>query len=349
MIREDLEAIPSYAAGASTPGTVKLSSNEAAHPPLPAARRAMRDTLAGLNRYPDITSTAVRRALSDRLGLPCEGIAVGCGSSALLQQLVQATCTPNHSVVYPWRSFEAYPIFVQVTGAEARPIPLHADGTHDLAAMLAAIDDTTSLVIACTPNNPTGRTLDAAEFAEFCAALPDAVTLALDEAYIEFDRSAASPDALALLRRRPRQTVVMRTFSKAYGLAGARIGYAFGDPEVIAAINKVAVPFAVNPIAQAGAIAALGAVEELAERVDEVANERDRVADALGVAHTQSNFVWLPAPADDPKYPHRVADALAARGVLVRAFPEGVRVTIGAPKENDALIRAWRSQPFAHV
>ncbi|AKK10136.1 histidinol-phosphate transaminase [Corynebacterium uterequi] len=335
MIRHDLDSLPSYVPGARRADALKLSSNEVATPPLPSAAAAMAEAAAGANRYPDMGATALKEALAAQLRLPASRVAVGVGSSALCQQLVQITSTPDSEVIFPWRSFEAYPIFVQVVGATARPIPLLADGGHDLQGMLDAITERTSLIFVCNPNNPSGQTITVAQFEAFLDQVPENVLVAVDEAYVEFNRAADSPVATDYMDRP--NVVGLRTFSKAYGLAGVRVGYAFGPEKVIAALDKVAIPFGVSSVAQAGALASLAAREELLARVEETVAVRDEVADAVGALRSQANFVWLPG-VDSAA----VAHALAQQGVLVRAFPEGVRITVTTRAEAKRLLDAWR-------
>ena len=338
MIRNDLASLPAYVPGARehSPDTIKLSSNESAAGPLPAVQEAMREELAGANRYPDMGAVELREALASHLGVSFEQVAVGTGSSALCQQLVCATAQPGDEVIFPWRSFEAYPIFVQIAGATSRPIPLDAHHRVDLDAMAAAITDSTRLIFVCNPNNPTGTTLTTAEWDAFMAKVPEHVTVALDEAYFEYNRATDTPVATQEITKYP-NVVGLRTFSKAYGLAGVRVGYAFGPAELIEGINKVAVPFSVSSVAQAGALASLEASEELAERVEETCAQRQRLTETLkpfGTPESQTNFVWL------PNAPENLAAEMAAQGILVRAFPEGIRVTVTNEEETDALLKA---------
>ena len=339
MIRPDLNSIPAYVPGARMPDALKLSSNESTHPPLPQAVQAMADAAATVNRYPDMGVTELRQALASALSLPSlENVAVGCGSSALCQQLVQITCTDGDEVVFAWRSFEAYPIFAQVVGATPVPVPLTKDHRHDLPAMLEAMTDRTRLVFVCNPNNPTGTTMTRAEFEEFMRAVPPQVLVALDEAYVEYIRDVDTPLSTEYLQAFP-NLVGLRTFSKAYGLAGVRVGYAFSaNTEVIDALNKVALPFGVNAVAQAGALASLAAADALLERTDEVVAERARIAEAVGGVASQANFVWIPRD-DAPE----LAARLAAAGVLVRAFPEGLRITATTAEETERLLAAWET------
>ncbi|AIG63431.1 aminotransferase [Corynebacterium atypicum] len=341
MIRPDLDRLPSYAPGKRQEGALKLSSNEVPFPPLQAAVEAMSAAAAGANRYPPMPAQELVRALAAQLGLDASQVAVGCGSSALCQQLVQITSTAESEVIFPWRSFEAYPIFAQVVGATPVAVPLTATGGLDLDAMTARITDKTSLVFICNPNNPSGQTVTTEEFARFMAQVPERVTVALDEAYFEFNRATDTPVATEEIARHA-NVVGLRTFSKAYGLAGARVGYVFGAEEIISALDKVAIPFALSTPAQAGALASLSAREELLARVEEIVSDRDRVADLIGAEHSQANFLWLPTPEGDADFPQRVASKLADAGVLVRAFPEGVRVTVSSRAENDRLLKAWQ-------
>ena len=338
MIRPDLDAIPAYVPGTSDPDALKLSSNEVAGAPLPAAVEAMTRAALGANRYPDMGASKLVNALARHLGVGPANVAVGCGSSALCQQLAQATSTPGNSIVFPWRSFEAYPIFARICGAEPRPVPLLIDGSLDLPSILSAIDDTTSLVFICSPNNPSGAVVTSGEFAEFMAQVPSHVTVALDEAYFEFVQDPNAVNGQEIWREYP-NVVCLRTFSKAYGLAGVRVGYAFGNAELITAMNKVGVPFQVSAVAQAGALTSLEHGDELLARVEDTVDVRDEVADHIGAERSQANFVWLPAP--DAGWAPRVAAELASHGVLTRAFPEGLRITVTNRDEAEEFLSAW--------
>lgn len=335
MIRPDLSSLPAYVPGKRQVDALKLSSNEATQPPLPAAVDAMAAAAAGANRYPDMGAVAIREALAEHLGVAFEQVAVGTGSSALCQQLVQVTCADGDEVVFPWRSFEAYPIFAQVHGATPVAIPLKDEGV-DLEAIAAAITDRTRLIFICNPNNPSGSIVTRAEFAEFMAKVPAEITVALDEAYTEYLRAEDTPLATEDIAKYP-NLVGLRTFSKAYGLAGLRIGYAFGQPDMIEALNKVSIPFSVNSVAQAGALASLAAQDELKQRTDTAVVERQRVIEATGAYPSETNFVWLPGETPE------LAAALAEQGVLVRSFPEGIRITVTTPEETDQLLAAWKA------
>lgn len=337
IVRADISEIPSYIPGKRLADALKLSSNEVTHPPLPAAVAAMAEAAAAANRYPDMGATDLIHAIAKHLKLRPEQVAVGCGSSALCQQLVQITCTTGDEVVFPWRSFEAYPIFARVAGATPRPVPLTADHRVDLPALAAAITPATRLVFVCNPNNPTGTTITKREFEEFMAVVPPTTLVALDEAYFEFVRTQDTPMGTEVVVKHE-NVVALRTFSKAYGLAGVRVGYAFGNPAIITALNKVAIPFGVSAIAQAGAIASLAGAAQLLERTNETVSERDRVARAIGAIPSEANFVWIPT-----ETAATLAQQLANQGVIVRAFPEGVRITVTDHAEANRFLAAWNS------
>ena len=349
--RATVRAIPAYVAGkppVPRPGqqVYKLSSNENPYPPLPGVVEAAQAAVLQMNRYPDMGSTALYAALGERLGVPTTRLAAGTGSVAVLYHLLQAFCDPDDEVVYAWRSFEAYPIAVSAAGARSVQVPVTADGRHDLDAMAAAVTDRTKVVIVCTPNNPTGPAVTGAELRDFVARVPGHVLVVVDEAYHEFVRLADPVDALALQAAHP-HVAVMRTFAKAYGLAGFRVGYLVASDEVAAAVRACALPFGVSTIAQAAAVASLAAEEALMERVEALVAERDRVVAGLTeqgwtFPDPQGNFVWLPVG-------DRVGELVAAAeeaGITVRPFAgEGVRVSIGEPAANDVLLGvtgAWR-------
>jgi histidinol-phosphate aminotransferase len=349
--RACLDDVPAYKPGrpperSDGRPTYKLSSNENPYPPLPGVLAAATEAAAQMNRYPDMGAVELLEALSARFGVPVSDLAVGTGSVALLYHLLQATVVDGDEVVYAWRSFEAYPIAVQLTGATSVQVPLTADARHDFKAMEAAITDRTKVVLVCTPNNPTGPVVHRDELVAFLDAVPSNVLVVVDEAYREFVRDTDVVDGVELYRDRP-NVLVLRTFSKAYGLAGFRVGYAVGHPPVVAAIRKCALPFGVSYVAQAAAIASLAVEDELLERVDALVEERQRVVGELraagwNVPESETNFVWLELGDETVKF----AEAVQAEGVSVRPFPgDGVRVTIGEREANDlflAVARTWR-------
>lgn len=324
------------------PDAVKLSSNESAHPPLPSVTSAISQAATQSHRYPDMGVLQLRQKLAAKLGLADENsVTVGTGSSALCQQLVTITCQPGDEVIFPWRSFEAYPIFTQVTGATAVPVPLR-ELRNDLPAMADAITERTRLIFVCNPNNPTGTTITDQEFREFMDRVPADVIVALDEAYVEYNTADNTPLATEAVQQYP-NVIGLRTFSKAYGLAGLRVGYAFGNPDIITTLGKVAIPFSVSAVAQEAALAALepAATDELNERVTATNQQRDRLADELGLTPSFANFVWIPAESLHDS-PQEMAAQLADSGVLVRAFDEGLRITATTAEETDALLAAWK-------
>ena len=327
---------------------VKLASNEVAFPPLPAVVEALAAAAAETNRYPDNGAVALTAALAERYGVDPDQVATGCGAVTLCQELAQAYNDPGTSLAFAWRSFEMYPLLARVAGARAVQVPLTpgrpggpAD-THDLPALAAAIDDSTRLVFVCNPNNPTGTAVRRAELVDFLDAVPASTLVVLDEAYREFVTDPDVPDGIELMRGRP-NVAVLRTFSKAWGLAGLRVGYLVAeDPAVAAAVRKTHVPFSVSTLAQAAAVAALASEDEVRSRCAAVVTERERLTGALrdrglDVADSQANFVWLPV--GEQAAP--LAAALEARAVITRPFAgEGIRVTVGTPEEDDVFLAA---------
>lgn len=343
-LRRELDGIPSYrpgrpaAAGNGRPA-YKLSSNENPYPPLPGVLQKVTEAAGSLNRYPDLACSALIEELAGRLGVPQEHIATGTGSVGVAQQLVQSTAGPGDEVLYAWRSFEAYPIITRISGATAVQVSLDAGDVHDLDAMADAITDRTRLVFVCNPNNPTGTVVHRAELERFLDRVPQDVLVVLDEAYKEFIRDADVPDGIDFYRDRP-NVCVLRTFSKAYGLAGLRVGYAVACEPVAQALRKTAVPFGVSQLAQEAAIASLRSEAALLERVDALVAERGRVYEGLvaqgwTVPVSQANFLWLRLGDGTAGF----AAACEQAGVMVRPFlGEGVRITVGETEANDLLL-----------
>ncbi len=337
-----LAGVPEYRAGRpAAADAYKLSSNENPYPPLPGVFAAVVDAAASANRYPDFASSRLVTALASRHDVPEEQIALGTGSVAVLAQTIQAVAGVGDEVVFPWRSFEAYPILVQLSGAMAVPVPLTDAYRLDLPAMAAAVSESTRLIVVCTPNNPTGTAVGRDELENFLDDVPSRVLVAIDEAYVEFVDPGKRLDTLSLVRDRP-NVMALRTFSKAYGLAGLRVGYAMAKPSIASALRKTQLPFGVSSIAEQAALASLANEPALLRRVEQLVDERARVVAALSgtgvdVPDPQGNFVWLP-------YGDRTLELAAAcesAGVVVRAFPgDGVRVTIGEPVANDRFVNA---------
>lgn len=347
--RQILDTMAPYKPGKSVaaPGgrSYKLSSNESPYDPLPSVVEAIAEGARQINRYPDPGAIKLTEAVAERHDVPFDHVALGPGSVTVQQQLLEAIGEPGAEVVYAWRSFEAYPLLSDLAGVTSVRVPL-AGEDHDLDAMAEAITDDTRLVIVCNPNNPTSTAIRRRELEAFLDRVPENVLVVLDEAYREYVRDEDVPDGLTLYRDRP-NVCVMRTFSKAYGLAGLRVGYMIAHEPVAAAVRKTIVPFAVNHLAQVAAVASLRAEDELLERVDRVVKERTRVSEALiaqgwTVPHSEANFVWM-------RLGERTLDfaaACAVEGVAVRPFAgEGARVSIGDPEANDAFLAAAQRFP----
>ncbi len=344
QVRAAIRDIPAYVPGKppvprAGVTSYKLSSNENPNPPLPGVLEAAVEAAGRMNRYPDMGCTALYEALAAKLDVPTSDLAAGTGSVAVLYHLLQAFCADGDEVVYAWRSFEAYPIAVAVTGARSVRVPLTADLRHDLDAMAAAVTDRTKVVIVCSPNNPTGPSVRRAELEAFLDRVPSHVVVVLDEAYREFVRDEDVFDGVDLYRDRG-NVVAMRTFAKAYGLAGFRVGYAVAPAAIAAAVRACALPFGVSAVAQAAAVASLERETELFDRVEGIVAERTRVVAALreqgwDVPDAQGNFVWLGLG-------ERTAELVAAAeqaAIMVRPFAgEGARVSIGEPAGNDAFL-----------
>lgn len=338
-LRPEIVALTAYAQGRpAAPEAFKLSSNENPNPPHPAVVAAIRDL--DINRYPDASALLVRERLAARHGVTADEIIVGAGSVAVLAQLISAAASVGDEVVHAWRSFEAYPGLITVAGATAVRVPLLADHRHDLPAMAEAITDRTRVVIVCTPNNPTGTIVTETEFNEFMGSVPDDLLVILDEAYAEFVRDDSTVDGATLVGRYP-NLVVLRTFSKAYGLAGLRIGYGVGHASVVRAARSAAIPLSVTEAAQRAALAALDHEDELLEQVGILADRRDEVQDALRqlgwtMPSSHGNFVWLPTA----QATAAAAEAFEAAGLVTRAFAsEGIRISIGEVASVPILLR----------
>lgn len=328
-LRPEIASLAPYRQGRpAAADAFKLSSNENPAAPHPAVLAAVAES--SLNRYPDGAATAVRARLAERVGLTVDEIHVGAGSASILQQLFQAAAGPGDDIVYPWRSFEAYPGFVKVAGATSVQVPNLAGGLHDLDGLAAAVSERTRVVVVCSPNNPTGTIVTATQFAAFMARIPETVLVILDEAYREFVTDPHAVDGLAELERYP-NLVVLRTFSKAYGLAGLRIGWAAGASYILDAARAAAIPLQVQEPAQRAALAALDVEDEILLGVAEIVERRGRVTAGLrelgwAIPEPQGNFVWL-ATGDETT---AVAELLEEDGIIGRVFAgDGIRVSIG--------------------
>jgi histidinol-phosphate aminotransferase len=352
---EKLAQIPGYQAGVPTgqaPEQVasgeiaQLASNESPFPPHPKVIEAIQAAAAAMNRYPDPDATLLRRRLAERFETEPGRIAVGNGSCELLLAAAEALCEPGTEIVYAWPSFSMYPYLAALTGAREIRVPLADGDVHDLDAMAAEVTAATQLVVVCNPNNPTATHIPAAEVAAFCERLPTHATIVLDEAYIEFQANDDPDQTLDLLADFP-NLVLMRTFSKCYGLAGLRVGYAIGSAKFRAAVDAVRQPFSVNALAQAAGAEAVLHSEDVERRVEANLVERVRVEsglDELEVPHSESqaNFSWIDLGNAEEE---RVVAGLAESSIAVRpgsllGGPGRLRVSYGTPAENDRLLAA---------
>jgi histidinol-phosphate aminotransferase len=340
-LRPEIVAVPAYKQGRPAPADgFKLSSNENPFVPLPGVVDAVAAVLSDLNRYPNAGGLALRQRLADRHGVEVGQVHLGSGSVSLLSQLICAAAGAGDEVVYSWRSFEAYPGLVTVAGATSIRVPNRPDGSHDLRAMSAAITDRTRVVIVCSPNNPTGTIVTAGDFEAFMERVPADLLVLLDEAYYEFVTDSSSVDGIPLLSHYP-NLVVLRTFSKAYGLAALRIGYAVGPESVLDAARSAAIPLSVTDAAQVAALASIDLEDELMERVARIAMVRDDLRDRLieqgwVVPEAQGNFVWLATGEETTA----ANDAFFDAGLTVRAFPpEGIRISVGEAESVDKLLQ----------
>ena len=348
-LRRILDDMPGYKPGATVQAvggrSFKLSSNECPFGPLPSVANVIAEAALGINRYPDNGAELLTAAIAERYSVPLGHVAVGCGSVGVAQQLLTAAAEPGAEVLYAWRSFEAYPGLTALTGARSVQVPLR-DETHDLDAMAEAITPQTRLIFVCNPNNPTGTVVHSGELTRFLDQVPGDCLVVLDEAYREYIRDESVPDGLELYRDRP-NVAVLRTFSKAYGLAGLRVGFVVGHPPVAQAVRKTMLTFTVNSLAQVAAVASLAAEDELLERVEATVKERTRVREALladgwTVPPTEANFVWLRLGEHTTDF----ATACHTAGVSVRPFAgEGARISIGEPEANDLFLAVARAFP----
>lgn len=341
-IRNDLDLIPAYIPGRSIRGAIKLASNESVIGPDSALMDAITVTAQQANRYPDMFASAITDQIAEFVGTTPNRVAVGCGSVALCQQIVQATCSPGDEVIFGHRSFEAYPILSRIAHAVPVQVPNLPSHELDLQGMLDAITDRTRVIFVCTPNNPTGTVVSPAALTQFIAAVPDTVTVVIDEAYYEYLRGDFTNGML--VQQQHENVVAVRTFSKAYGLAGIRFGYLATHPRLADAIKKMVVPFSVNSLAQAAASVCISQAGQAAARTDIVVAERERMAAellAMGLPTPPSgtNFLWLPLGEQTTRFD----DHCRRGGVLIRSFADhGCRVSVGADYENDAFLELAR-------
>jgi histidinol-phosphate aminotransferase len=339
FFRQTLEPVEAYQPGlreeqireiARVDTIHKLSSNESPLPPFASALAAMIEELSGLNEYPDGSAYQLTQLLSSHYGVASEQIILGNGSNEIIDQIAMSCLMPGDEAVYCAPSFVVYRSSAQIAGAEFRELPMRADGSYDLDALLAAITPRTKIAYVCTPNNPTGGVVSQSELAAFVDQVPSHVLVVVDAAYEEFITDPTAADPLSLYDG-SRPYVVLRTFSKMYSLAGIRVGYGFAPEPVVERVNKVRAPFNVNSIAQAAARASLGDEDEVIRRRALNAAGRERLQacfESLGLAFipSQANFVWVEVPDAASTF-----NELLVRGVIVRIFSgvQGLRVGVG--------------------
>jgi histidinol-phosphate aminotransferase len=355
---ERLARMPGYQAGVPTGqapeaiaagGIAQLASNESPFPPHPQVIEAIERAAGSMHRYPDPDATLLRRRIAERYDAEPSRVAVGNGSCEILLAAAEALCEPGAEILYGWPAFSMYPYLAALTGAREIKVPLDAADTHDLEAMANEITAATQLVLVCNPNNPTGTHLPASAVAAFCERVPPHVTVILDEAYVEFQVDDDPDASLDLLAEFP-NLVVLRTFSKCYGLAGLRVGYAIGSAGFRAAVDAVRQPFSVNALAQAAGAEAILHQDDVERRVTSTIAERLRVEEALRkiglhTAETQANFSWIRLPEDEVEEAEIVA-GLAERQIAVRpgtplGAPGHLRVTYGTQAENDRFLSVF--------
>ncbi len=347
--RPAVAALPGYKPGRSAAAAaaehgiadaIKMASNELPFGPLPSVAGAISGGIEHLGLYADHGAAELRNDIAAFVGLDADQVTVGAGSAGILQQLLLSYVGAGDEVAMCWPSFEAYPLFAALVEARQVRVPL-VDEAFDLPSLAAAIDGDTKLAFVTNPNNPTGTVVGTDEIVTFLEAVPTTCLVVLDEAYSEFVTDTSVTDSTLLLAAHP-NLVITRTFSKAHGLAGLRVGYALGHPDVIGMIDRTLVPFAVNELAQRAARASIAAADEMEQRVAAVVAERERVTVELRklgwtIPDPQGNFVWLPVGNDAAS----LGVDLERRGVVTRAFPDvGVRVTIASPAWNDRFLAA---------
>ncbi|MDE8588365.1 histidinol-phosphate transaminase [Arthrobacter sp. NQ4] len=342
-LRSAVTGLPAYVPGRRSLGAdiAALASNESHFEPVPAAIAAVAEAAGRINRYPDMAVVELRERVARHLRVTAEEVAVGPGSVGVLQQIITGLCDAGDEVVFAWRSFEAYPILVELAGARPVRVPLDDAEGLDLDAMAAAVTERTRVILLCTPNNPTGVPISHDRLEAFLQSVRSDILVVIDEAYVEYADAGSGPDSLALYRRYP-NVCILRTFSKAYGLAGLRVGYAIATPAIAEGLRRTALPFAVSALAQKAAIASLDAGEEMAARVSLVRQERARMAAALEaqgwkLQPSQGNFLWIRA---DDNLRGRLVEAFDSAGILVRAYQgDGVRITVADPASNDRVLK----------
>lgn len=317
----------------------RLQLNESPYGPPDSVRKALTHALTSANRYPEFLPSRLPRLIADHLDFPVEAVVVGAGATGVISHILQETLEPGATVVMASPTFEGYPILTTMAGGHPVLIPLTLDGRQDLTAMAVAIDQRTRLVVVCDPHNPTGTRISSGEFGAFLRRVDPAVTVVLDEAYVDFVPPQHRIDVMSFLRRYP-NLIVVRTFSKAFGLAALRVGFAIGAPETIARVARWQVPFGMNALAEVGVRASYAAEPEIRARVAEIGAERQVLTDGLrelglSVLDSTANFVYSAVPG---LWGDEISTALARAGILVKTYPTGLRITVGDAGATDAVL-----------
>ena len=351
-LRPSVRDIPEYkgpktAADLDTNKVRMLHLNESPHPPSPKAIEAIQNFGKNLNRYPDIYVHALAKGLSRHTGVPSEQIIFGAGTDELVHFICEITTGPKDVSVMPWPTFPRYALTTRIEGGESIKVPLNDDGANDADALIAAINNRTRTVWCCTPNPPSGGMMDEAALRQLVCEVPNNVLLAIDEAYHEYGMHAGGPNVLDAMKARRGPWVVLRTFSKAYGLGAVRVGYALcGSSQVADALRKTKLQYNTNSLGQVAALAALEDDAYLQKTLDLMATERARLAQGLlsldlKPLPTAANFVSAELPCDAAE----VMNALAKRNILTRDWrdpehPKHIRITVGLPDDTDAVLTA---------
>ncbi|MBL1078203.1 aminotransferase class I/II-fold pyridoxal phosphate-dependent enzyme [Nocardia sp. 2] len=322
----------------------RLQLNENPFGPPASVHEALTSALASANRYPEFLPRRLPSLIAERLGTSPEQVVVGSGATGVIMNIVQEFGAAGSRVVMAVPTFDGFPILTSMAGGQPIPVPLTGCGRQDLDAMARAVDERTRLVVVCSPHNPTGTVVRPGDFEAFLRRVDPSVAVVLDEAYMDFARPQDRADVRELLGAHS-NLIVLRTFSKAYGLAALRVGYALGAPGIIARIARRQLPFGMNALAEVAVRACYEAEPEIRQRVAEIGAERDRLTDglrALGLPVTDSyaNFSYLILPEPDID---RVATALAGDDIHVKRYPTGIRITVGDRSATDAVLATVRS------
>ncbi|MFF2085548.1 aminotransferase class I/II-fold pyridoxal phosphate-dependent enzyme [Nocardia sp. NPDC058176] len=330
--------IPSQRFRGSAPALFDLGLSENPFPPLPSIIRAVNATIGQANRYPEFLPQQLPRIIAEQLGVAAAEVVVGAGATGVAMQVMRTL--GDGELVTSTPTFDGYPLMAEMAGLSLVPVPLDTAGDQDLAALRRAVTRRTALIVLCRPHNPTGTVLDASAVRSFLAAVPRRVPVLLDEAYVEFLAPADRLDLHALLHRHA-NLLILRTFSKAYGLAGLRIGYCVARGKLIERIRAQQLPFGIGTAAVAAVRAAYAADDELRTRVTRINTEREALRTALHACGidapvSHANFLYLPGPG--------VATALRRAGIRAKSYPDGsARITVGDPAAGRAVYAALRT------